>query len=558
MNRKKFYLLLFLIIILCLYFIISSVISISADEIVFSADSGFYDNEFDLVLEASDGIIYYTLDGSEPTCDSVRYEAPIHIYDASANENVYCMRTDISPVFYSDVMEQYNTEQAPIYSIPDYRIDKCTVVRAVVYYGDDNYSDIYTKTYFVGYENKPGYSGIMTASIVTDPYYLFDYNDGIYVTGRAFDDFVADTIGTDACWCTDSFTLWTANYTKGIAKEVPCSFILMDENGAVVLSQNCAMKIHGGGSRSYNPKSLNLYAGWEYGEESFNYDFFGNGYIPGEITFSQGGDDYNAKIRDCLACTLAADMDVCTMHYRPCVMFLDGEYWGVYFITEKYNEEYLEYYYGVDSSNIIMIKNDTLEIGDVGDEVQWQQMKEFCTNSDMADPENYARACELVDIDSYIDYYALMIMVDRSGDWPGGNTAAWRSRKAASGEYNDCRWRWMVYDLNSSSMWHKSFDEDNLARTMEIDAMFANFMQNQDFKNAFLDRLSGISEEDFSQERVDAFIDEYEQQMCDALENDRKRFFGENTIANYGNIEYVRDFFELRREYISDLILRYR
>ena len=89
------------------------------DTPVFSADSGFYEDEFYLTLTADEEYeIYYTLDGSTPTKESCLYQEPIHIIDASANPNVLSARTDLSS------ME---------YDVPEKNVDKAMIVRAVLY-----------------------------------------------------------------------------------------------------------------------------------------------------------------------------------------------------------------------------------------------------------------------------------------------------------------------------------------------------------------------------------------------------------------------------------------
>ena len=72
------------------------VIADDVEELNFSAESGFYEDEFDLYIDAVGGTVFYTLDGSTPTCQSNKYTGPIHISDATNNENVYSARTDVS------------------------------------------------------------------------------------------------------------------------------------------------------------------------------------------------------------------------------------------------------------------------------------------------------------------------------------------------------------------------------------------------------------------------------------------------------------------------------
>lgn len=134
------------------------------EKLDFSKNSGFYDQEFDLKLSAPEGEIYYTLDGTIPDKNSSKYVKPIKITDASSNKNVWSMCKDVSAGFLKEEILSEGGE-VPVYECPDYNIDKCTIVRAVVYVGDEQYSDIKTMSYFVGYQNKAGYKNVNVLSM---------------------------------------------------------------------------------------------------------------------------------------------------------------------------------------------------------------------------------------------------------------------------------------------------------------------------------------------------------------------------------------------------------
>lgn len=500
------------------------------------------------------GEIYYTLDGSEPTCHSKKYEDPIYISDASFNDNAYSMRTDVSTGFQKELIEEYSSNY-PNYKIPNYLVDKCTVVRAVIYYGNDIYSSIKTASYFVGFNNKNGYDGMNVVSIVTDPDNLFDYDDGIYVTGKAFDDFKEDELGKEESWATSYWWIWYSNYSKrGREAEriASCQFF---SEGELVLSQQCGIRIHGGGSRGNNPKSLNLYARSEYSRNDyFCYNFFDNEYYASRLTLFQGGDDDKSKMQDYLINKLTENLSFCTMDFEPYILFLDGEYWGVYWLTEKYDERYISYHYNVLPDNIIIMKNGKLEVGEESDTRLYQEMIEFCTTADLSSQENYKRVCEMIDIDSFIDYYATMIYIGRNNDWPGQNEAIWRSRKLDTGKYNDGKWRWMLFDVNSGGMSGDLIEFDSYENTLNYE-FFSNLMSNVELRNRLLERVEELGQTNFSQSNVENAITEFRVLMDEPMKQNCKRFWGNNAYTFYlDKVADVQNFMTKRHEYISIMV----
>lgn len=384
----------------------------AAGEVFFSVEPGFYEESFELELTAKSGTIYYTLDGTVPNKYSIKYEKPILITDASNQDNTYSMRTDVSTGFDKEEIEKISSNY-PGYQVPNYKIDKATIVRAVACDAMGNYSDVKTASYFVGFSDKNGYEGMKILSLVTDPDNLFDYETGIYVTGKAYDEYVDKYRGSgEYYWREEFWGFWYGNYRnrgKKWEREAECQFF--DESGQLELSQKCGVRIHGGVSRGYNPKSLNIYARKEYDEnKTLQADFFDTGYYPSAVTLFQGGNDVRTKAKDYAVRTVIKDLNVTTMSYEPYVLFLNGEYWGIYWLNEKYNADFFDYYYGVKKDNVIMVKSGDLEVGEEEDLKYYSIMYEFCSQTDVTQPQNYDRVCEMIDIESYIDYYAVMLI----------------------------------------------------------------------------------------------------------------------------------------------------
>lgn len=527
---------------------------------IFSKESGFYEDEFELKIYAPTREIYYTLDGSNPDKNSIKYEGVISVKDASNNPNVYSMRTDVTTGFLDEELERYSKGQYRVnYQTPDYLIDKCTVIKAVYYDKNGTSSEIEERVYFVGFDGKEGYDGVNIISITTEPENLFGYESGIYVLGQTYDMFRQET-DMENYWAAEFWEHWDANYkNKGIAWERVASIQVFDEEKNLVLSQNAGIRIQGGGSRGFFPKSLNIYAREEYGTDRMYYDFFDTGYYPKRVTLTTGGDDFYTKIKDKLVSELSSECNVSTMNYEPYVLFLNGEYWGFYYLTEKYDTQYVEEYFGVDkggaTENIIIVKNKFLEKGLESDfEQLYRATMEDIYSSNLEKDKEYYRICELIDIESCIDYFAILGYAARCGDWPDSNYALWRSRKISDKAYEDGKWRWMIFDVNSSSLSENVLNLDPIKYLDETSYLFHRLCDNENFKQAFADRLMEMSDVFFEKNHVNKTITEYVDLMDEPMEKHYQRFYGTSNDEFYEGVEEIREFYNQRKPYIIESI----
>ena len=170
-----------------------------------SAGSGIYAEAFTLTL-TSEGAktIYYTLDGSDPKTSSTRaeYTDGITIKDRSKEANYV---SAVDPLLFDNANVRWKkrtksyttTRKAPA----DADVDKGTVVKAVAVDANGNFGTVETNTYFVGTvamhiknaQKSAQAAGIPLSVMSISMNYedLFDYEKGIYVKGKIFDEAVA-------------------------------------------------------------------------------------------------------------------------------------------------------------------------------------------------------------------------------------------------------------------------------------------------------------------------------------------------------------------------------
>ncbi len=533
-------------------------------QLSFSKAPGYYDSAFYLsILGGGGNTIHFTLDGSEPTVNDPVYDRknPLYIEDATNHPNVYSMKTDTSTGFLTDLVEKYSPQPDPLYTAPLYDVDKCTIVRASLFDSNGNSLDSITGSYFVGFQEKHIYHDIYTVSIITSPQNLFDENIGIYVTGDTFQQYLKEN--TNKTYLGDiNWWWWGANCTqRGSEWERPAHIAVFDNHQNTVLTQKCGIRISGGGSRGMLPRSIACYAREAYdGSNSFQADIFCNNTFPHKIVLFAGGDDNLFKLKDYLANTMERDLHFATMRFIPCALFLDGEYWGMYYITESYNASYIHAHYQVAKNNVIMIKSGSTENllaeGTEADQQLYEAMSRFIREQDMSDTTNYNHACDLIDIESFIDYYAAQIYIGRCGDWPGSNFALWRTRENDGSVYGDTKWRWMLFDVNSGGLSSKYLPDDSLSYVLTEDPIFLSLYQNEEFRRKFAERLLYIGKEVFAPQKCNQFLDNYTQTLKEPIAASNMRFYMDTKSDEFDQyISDLKTFFAKRYDVVWDFLV---
>lgn len=483
----------------------------------FSLKSGFYNREsivLEISIEDSEAVIYFTLDSSEPTINSTIYKNPLVFKDKSLEENVYSNIKNVT---------------ADRDHVPKEKIKKANVVRAMAKLSNGTFTPVITRTYFVGLNRKELYGDAPILSIVTDPKNLFDYEKGIYMLGKMYDDWIQEDPENKE---KPSYSK-KGNYNlKGRESERPASieYFPVDEKKEG-FSQNGGIRIAGAVSRAFIQKSFRVFFRKEYGKKNLKYEL-----IPGNIrsdgqgvvnkyktfTIRNGGNDFEyTKIRDKTLQDLIINRKLETQQSEVIVLFLEGEYWGVYILVENYDEHYISYNYDIEDNNVIIIKNSKIEAGENTDDNIFEKMSQYVSNEDMSGPSKYKQASELLDIENFMWYAVFNIYIgNRDSVFKANNWAMWSVRNPVQNITNaDGKWRAMVFDNDlSAGLFVDENDYNNImlsdifneTLTMHkcIGTRFLNsLLKNLTFKNMFINALCDIRNIDFESNRVFEYLE---------------------------------------------------
>lgn len=392
----------------------------------FSQPSGFYEDAVSLQISSSSGTtVHYTLDGSDPTTDSPLYSGSLTLMDPSSHSDRYASRTDI-------------TEEDSGYLPPDSPVDKAVVLRAVAFDAAGNSSNITTATYFIDFDQKDGYENAAVFSLVTDPDNLFSSETGIYVRGALYDDAIeAGLIYNGLPWT--YLTEYTNYYLEGAEAERPVYIQFFDASREETLAQDCGIRIRGNESRHFPQKSFSLYARSRYGSSSFSPVFFDTGISYPNLILNSG-----RQLKKIFFFSLVEDRDTAIQQYTPCQVFLNGEYWGMYYLMEKYSSEYLAGHYDVAPDNTLLVKDTRyVENGSPQDIARYKELRTFLAEQNLADPDVYQELLTKMDMQSFIDWMCTNIYIANTDTKPlGGNVLTWQTLTPENDAEGDGRFRW--------------------------------------------------------------------------------------------------------------------
>lgn len=165
------------------------------------------------------------------------------------------------------------------------------------------------------------------------------------------------------------------------------------------------------------------------------------------VSFEDG-----AHIRDAYIHTLAerAGMELDGRRYEPCILYLNGQYWGVYETREKADDhDFTSYYYDQDEFDLYYLKTwggTWSEYGGNAAQTDWDNLRNYIQNNNMGVAANYNYVQDRLNFLSLIDYFIINTHTVCM-DWLNWNTAWWRGTDSSG---QQLKWRYVLWDMDAT------------------------------------------------------------------------------------------------------------
>ena len=428
----------------------------------FSEEEAFQEEAFELTLRCglSGGTIRYTLDGSDPTMQSRIYEGPIPI-EAGLPEKV-------------------------------------TVVKAAVFQNGEP-GKICTQTYFVG-KGVSELFDVMVVSLSADEKVLYDEETGIL-----------------------------ANYgEEGVNGEWdrPAYVEFYEPDGTRMLAQGTGIAISGHGSREFAQKSFKLISDSVYDPEhpTFEYDFFetdmaGNekGQSYNRLVLRNGGSDHEGTmLKWNVVSRLGKDSGMVCAGARPGILFLNGSYYGIIQLQEKYTRYNIAHAIGAQKDDIEKYEPNEINSARFGG--YYNQLRQ-----DLNDPKRMESLERQVDMTDMLKHYAVNLIMNNV-DWPYHNFLSWKCAETSSSAYGDGKVRFFLYDLDAVYQDTTGYEvPDEFAYLMEepvedaTDTLYL-LMQSELYRTRFVNLVCDLTATVYQEDHVLRLIEEEDEKLAGSME----------------------------------------
>ncbi len=478
-----------------------------------SAQSGFYASPLALSIShpVSGVQLNYTENGEEPNNSDPTYTGNLDLSTSYQANRLSLIPTNPglnAPQAAYSVSRMNNRGYLP----PAVDVQNINVFMIRAFKSGCIPSESVVKTYVLD-DGNIQFPNMPILALQTDSFGFFSNDTGIYVFGNS-------NVG---------------NYTKGGYKwEREGTLVYFDENQNKLIDQKLGVELHGNGSRQSTHKNLRVTPKSRLGKsrieaplfEEVNYERFDH------LILRSPGHRPDCMPRDELATTIVAHLGFDVPYYSTSAMYLNGEFWGINVLKERFDDEYIAIKYDMKDKEIVILEEEgILQYGESTDTAHYNNMMDFVTQNSLDNPANMDYLNTQMDVENYLDYMISEIFIG-NGDWPTNNLRFWRKRVSYD-DYaspgHDGRWRWMFFDIDGGFGGTCSdvyFTMNNLNRALRdtggyvpFTRLFRDLISYQSFRDMYInrtcDRLNTNFLNSVTRSKLDVIVNDLDPIMMD-------------------------------------------
>lgn len=373
-------------------------------------------------------------------------------------------------------------------------------------------------------ESNKYYSGTANAS------YIVNENHTLPVMSVAIDNNSYNSVVSNA-WGDTEKEAYASFFENGEGFEIPCGF-----------------QLFGGSTRGLKKKSFSLKFKKQYGEATLEYQVFDNrdNSVYNSLVLRSGSQDYNVSmIRDPVMTSLMEDSSVDVQAMKPIILYINGSYWGIYFLNEKLDEDFVAAHYNVapEKTDMMVITGSNV----TGSRAGYDSFIKYLKNHDMSKKENYEYIKTIFNIDNLIEFWVAETYTT--------NNDILNCKFFSHPDIDNGRWHFIFFDLDYG-MYHPSVNYYNFMTnasgmgSMKIDSTITrNLFKNSEFKKRFVEILSQMYKTTWNKNNVIARINYYHDLLEPEMQRNINRW-GSSMSEWERQVERIRDFARKRDDYL--------
>lgn len=528
-------------------------------EVTFSAPSGVYTEGFDLSLAAPEGwTVFFSVNGGDPRRTSwelqrsvLPYTTPLHL-------------TDTTSMAWGSLTKACGERLGWTYYPLASAFPGAVTVRAYAKNdADGTLTGVTTHTYFIGEEFLTWQMDTVNVSVIPEE---FIGPDGIYLNKSTEHNHISAYVE------------------------------YFDPAGQNVYAGWTEIALNGRGSLGMRQKSFRILfksepIGADEGVENlnvFSYDLFGD-YAQltpdGErVTWNKhlllrngGGDNSGCTISrshigDAYMQRINRFLTPDDMAYAPVMVFINGEFFGLFNARDRLDVKYFSLKYGVPEESLAVLEapypiqngqwvlcGDFLVVSGGEDAADpFNRLVEYVRTHDMSDPVQYSYVSSQLDILGLIDQFCGQMYLCCS-DWPNNNVKVWRCTDPS---VMDTKWHFTYVDTDHGCGLNSTYRDNlmgNIGDGSKLGILINHLMGNPDFKELFLCRYIWCTEVYYAPARLTAELDELVGRIIPVMpyQLDRWRVTDGSTTTYdtwWHYIEVIREFVTERPAYVRSQI----